>query len=193
VQPRRLHGARRPPSSGRASLPAAAAVCGTAAPSPAAGAAAGVGGSTRPPPHTVRRGADALVLVVAALALAFLWELLLHLSEPAAPGAVVVWLVDEGGEQALEVCVADALRALEALGPYLGAVVVEAGPARSAILAALSRRHTGVLVTETGEGGWRPPGPLLTAGLGPGFRAGALAARAWAALSTSGAGSPKTE
>jgi hypothetical protein len=143
----------------------------------------------------VRQGAGALDLLLAALALAFLWELLRSLRENAPPGPVVLCLLDADEDTAIEVCVADALRALEAAGPYLGAVVVAARPARSAILAALSRRHNGVVVAVAGDGGLSWPGRVLTAAMGPGFRAAALAGRirALASSSTTASASPKRE
>jgi len=131
--------------------------------------------------------------VLAALALAYVAALLRWLREPAGPGLLTVCLVDEDEGVATEVCVAEAMRALEAVGPCLRAVVVAARPTRGAIWASQLRRQTGVEVAATVDGWLDLPDPVLRAGLFPGFRGAALAARARRLLSTTGGGAPKRE
>jgi hypothetical protein len=105
-----------------------------------------------------------------------------------------VCLVDEDDGAPIEVCLADALRALEPVAPYLGRVTVAARPARSAMLAALSRRRTGISVAADADRALAClQEPALVAGLGRDFRGAALAARARRLLSTAGVLSPKSE
>ncbi len=133
-------------------------------------------------------------ILLVALALAYVAALRIWLRQPPPLRVLSVCLVDEDDGAPVEVCVADALRALEAVAPYLGRVTVAAQPARSVMLAALSRRHSGIsVVVDAGGEPARLQEPDLVAGLSRDFRAAALVARARRLLSTHGGLSPKTE
>jgi hypothetical protein len=116
------------------------------------------------------------------------------LREAPARGSLCVCLLDEDDGAPIEVCVADALRALEPVAPYVGRVTVAARPARSAMLAALSRRQAGISVaTDADSAAACLQQPALVAGLSRDFRGAALCARARRLLSTPGGLSPKSE
>jgi hypothetical protein len=116
------------------------------------------------------------------------------LREGPARGGLCVCLVDEDDGAPIEVCVAEALRALEPVAPYVGGVTVAARPARSAMLAALSRRQRGISVVADAEGAAAClRRPVLVAGLSRDFRGATLRARALRLLSTPGGLSPKND